>query len=215
MLVRLRYRPGDFIMTGRILADIAPAEAVDDGLRDAVRNCFTAGNGRTPENDIMFLVSELVEIAARALSPGVNDPITAVTCLDWMGAGGAEFARRKLPSAVRVDKNGAARVIALPVDFPRFVELGFGRLRPYVAADVMASLHFLRVIGEVAAQCRCRDQVDALGDEASRLSQMVAIKLEGVDRDSVQRRYGELEALLARGLDGIHAGEAEWLGGRG
>lgn len=214
VLVRLRYRPGDFIMAGRILADVAPAAALDDDLGGALRDCFTAGNGRTPENDIMFLVSELVEIAARALSPGVNDPITAVTCLDWLGAGGSEFARRRLPHPVRTDDDGVARVIALPVDFARFVEMSFGRLRAYVAADMIASLHFLRVMGEVAAECRCYDQVDVLRDETARFSDMVERKLDGADLHVVQRRAAELKALLARGLDGIHDGQAEWLGGR-
>jgi uncharacterized membrane protein len=214
VLVRLRYRPGDFIMAGRILADITPADAVDDDLAEALRDCFTVGEGRTPENDIMFLVSELVEIAARALSPGVNDPITAVTCLDWIGAGGSEFARRRLPHPVRVDDDGVSRVIALPVDFERFVELSFGRLRLYVAADMIASLHFLRVIGEVAAECRLHDQVEVLREEASRFLDMVERKLEGADLDVVKRRAADLEALLARGINGIEDGQVEWLGGR-
>ncbi len=213
MLVRLRYRPGDFIIAGRILADISPADAVNDDLCEAVRGCFTTGNKRTPENDIMFLVSELVEIAARALSPGINDPMTAVTCLDWIGAGGTEFARRKLPHPVRLDDDGVARVIALPIDLERFVELSFGRLRHYVAADMIASLHFLRIIGEVAAECRRRDQVDFLRDEVARFESMVEGKLEGSDLNVVQRRIAELNSLLSRGIDGIHEGQAEWLGG--
>ncbi len=214
VLVRLRYRPGDFVMAGRILADITPAGAIDDDdLSEAVRDCFSTGKKRTPENDIMFLVSELVEIAARALSPGINDPITAVTCLDWLGAGGTEFARRKLPHAARVDDEGAARVIALPVDFARFVELSFGRLRHYVAADPIAALHLLRVIGEVAAECRHREEVDTLQEEVVRFADMVEHRLEGADRDAVLRRVVELQDLLSRDLDGIHAGQAEWLGG--
>jgi len=213
VLVRLRYRPGDFIMRGRILADVAPANAANDDLRDAVRGCFFTGKKRTPENDIMFLVSELVEIAARALSPGVNDPMTAVTCLDWIGAGGTEFARRKLPHPVRVDNGGVARVISLPVNFARFVELSFGRLRHYVAADMIAALHLLSVIGEVAAECRRPDQVDVLRDEVARFAGMVERKLEGADLHAVQRRVAELQALLARGPDDIHEGQAEWLGG--
>ncbi len=213
VLVRLRYRPGDFVMAGRILADITPAGAIDDDLSKALRDCFSTGKKRTPENDIMFLVSELVEIAARALSPGVNDPITAVTCLDWLGAGGSEFARRKLPRSVRVDDEGAARVIALPVDFERFVELSFGRLRHYVAADPIAALHLLRVIGEVAAECRRREEVDGLQEEVVRFADMVEHRLQGADRDAVLRRVAELQELLTRDLDGIHAGQAEWLGG--
>ncbi|MGJ3627243.1 DUF2254 family protein [Sphingomonas sp. MMS24-JH45] len=56
--------------------------------------------------DLRFLIDELVEIAARALSPGVNDPFTANSCLDWLGAAMSDLARRDLPSRLRA---GAAR----------------------------------------------------------------------------------------------------------
>ncbi|HVF83278.1 MAG TPA: DUF2254 domain-containing protein [Sphingomicrobium sp.] len=213
VLVRLRYRPGDFVMYGRGLADIAPPGHWSDQQTEALQDCFTVGNKRTPEHDLMFLVSELVEIAARALSPGVNDPMTAVTCLDWLGAGGTEFAIREMPQAVRQDDTGVARLIADPDSFAFFVDRGFGRLRQYASADVIAALHWLRVVGELAASCRTPDQINVLQKEATLFREQAAASLGGPDGRKVDQRAEELQALLARGIRKIDAAQTDWLGG--
>lgn len=213
VLVRLRYRPGDFVMAGRGLVDVAPAEGWTDEQGDALKACFTVGAKRTPDHDLMFLVSELVEIAARALSPGVNDPTTAVTCLDWLGAGGTEFAIRELPAPIRTDDDGVPRVIAAPDDFAFFVDRSFGRLRDYAASDKIAGLHFLQVIGEVAAACRKPDQIDTLRAEAARLAELAADKLEGPSARELADRAARLQQMLSHGVGDIDAEQADWLGG--
>ena len=211
-IIRLRYRPGDFVTTGSPLADVAASDW-DDAASEALQRCFTVGRKRTPESDLMFLVSELVEIAARALSPGVNDPMTAITCIDWLGAAGAEFARRRLPQAVRVDDEGNPRIIAKPDDFACFVESGFGRLNQYAARDVVTSLHLLRVLGELSAACRLQAQVDILSTQAARFAEFADDLLQGVGARAVRLRAAQLRTLLTKGVDGIEAEEADWLNG--
>jgi uncharacterized membrane protein len=213
VLIRLRYRPGDFVMEGRGLADIEPCGEWSDKCNEELRTCFTVGAKRTPEHDLMFLVSELVEIAARALSPGVNDPMTAVTCLDWLGAGGTEFATRELPGAVRLDKEGTPRLITSPDDFGYFVDRSFGRLRQYAARDTIAALHLLRVLGEVAAACRRPDQIDVLRAETSRFAELALEQLDGPNGRAVQERATALQSLLSHGVGQIDARQADWLGG--
>ena len=213
VLIRLRYRPGDFVMEGRGLADMAPLDSWSDERDHELRACFTVGAKRTPEHDLMFLVSELVEISARALSPGVNDPMTAVTCLDWLGAGGTEFAIREMPGAVRSDKEGTPRLITSPDDFGYFVDRSFGRLRQYAAADTIAAMHLLRVVGEVAAACRRPDQIDVLRAETSRFVELAAEQLDGPNAREVQARAAALQSLLSRGVGQIDSRQADWLGG--
>ena len=92
--VRLALRTGDFVHPGVALA------WVDGGLTDDVRrrvlSAFATGTSRTTTQDIEFSVDELVEIALRALSPGINDPFTAITCLHWITAGLASLGGRDL-----------------------------------------------------------------------------------------------------------------------
>ncbi len=196
-VIELYYRPGDFISAGRTLADVAPAGDWDEDRSDRLRGCLTVGKKRTPENDLLFLVSELVEIAARALSPGVNDPMTAVTCLDWLGAGGAEFARRKMPDPVRVDEAGCPRVIVRPDQFSTFLAEGFSRLRNYAAGDAIASLHFLDVIDILSGACPRREQIDALLAETKLMIEQSEGQLAGPALRAVQGRGKLLEAALS------------------
>ena len=72
------------------------------------------GNSRTPRQDVCCAVDELVEVAVRALSPGINDPFTAVACIDRMTAALSRLLQRSLPSPYRYDKHNCLRVIAQP-----------------------------------------------------------------------------------------------------
>lgn len=195
-IIQLLYSPGDFVSAGRVLANVAGANGWDEPNSNALRECFTIARKRSPESDLMFLVSELVEIAARALSPGINDPVTAVTCLDWLGAGGAEFARREMPDAVRADDQGIARVISQPIDFSSFIEGGFGRLRHYVAKDAIASVHMLHVLGELSAACHSASQIELLRGHAVQLIELTGEQIGGADARIVTNAAHRLFARL-------------------
>ena len=62
------------------------------------------GKDRTPKQDIAFAIRQLVEVALRALSPGVNDPFTAVECINRLGEGLCIVVRRQRPLAYRFDR---------------------------------------------------------------------------------------------------------------
>ncbi len=194
LIVRLNYRPGDFVHCGRPLMQAAPVARAEQAA-DALRAAYSIGVKRTPLDDLDFLVSELVEITARALSPGVNDPETAITCLDWLGAGASTFAQRQIPSPYRCDREGAVRVIACPDSFERFMARAFGRPRQYVAADVIACGHMLSVLATVSADCRTDEQREVCRQEARRLVEAARSKL---DRAEVESFAPERLAMMAQ-----------------
>lgn len=177
LLLRLEYRPGDFIHRGRIFAHVWAAAGCEEQTRDSIANAFTVGSERTPVQDTRFLFDELVEVGARALSPGINDPFTAIACLDWLGAGLSEVARRVVPNPLRSDDRGEVRVIAVPLDFAGFVWLAFGRFRPYLACDRNAAAHALATLERVAADCDDLMRIAALRAEADALGQLARERL--------------------------------------
>lgn len=186
LTIELHHGPGDYMLRGQALMSVRSAHVIDDATRRALRHSFSIGNSRTPAQDMYFLVDELVEIAARALSPGINDPYTAMTCLDWLAAATAELGRRHVPSAQRVDKHGTVRVIAHPESFAAFVDRGFGRMRQYLARDMNAAAHTfdsLAVAGRMSVRAECRH---ALVREASKLLMLVEDELHGPSRDTAR-----------------------------
>lgn len=214
LLLRLLYQPGDFVHVGRTLVEAWPAERCDDDTAHRLGQAFAIGSRRTATQDLRFLIDELVEIAARALSPGVNDPFTAVTCLDWMGAALSDLASRSLPSHLRVDDDGALRVIAHPVTFEALLDRSFGALAQYCAGDMVAALRYLRVLGEVSLDCPDDGRLTSLAAYADRLEQLAEVALSGYNFLQVRERARELHRVLVEPDYRRRVRDsASWLGG--
>lgn len=138
--------PGSFVSHTSPLVLAKPSTLVDDAAVRGVRASFVLGARRTPQQDVLFLVKQLAEVAIRALSPGVNDPFTACYCIDWFGAALKKLAGRETPNRYRFDDQGVLRVVAEPTAFEDFVDAMFGQLRPYAQADRTAALHLLHAM---------------------------------------------------------------------
>lgn len=193
LLVSVAVTPGQFVYAGRPIAHCAPGGGVTDKTANAIRSNWAIGSSRTPDQDLMFLIDELVEIAARALSTGVNDPYTAMTCTDWLTAAAAQLARRHTPSPYRLDPQGKLRVIAPTGGFGVHLDRGFGRLRPYAAGDVNAAVHFLSSIALLAGECRSDEQADFVSREAEALFDLACQQHDGASLDRI-----ELQMALTR-----------------
>lgn len=214
LVLRLRYQPGDFVHAGRALIVACPAERCDDEASRALADAFAVGSQRTALQDLRFLIDELVEIAARALSPGVNDPFTAITCLDWLGAAMSDLSGREIPSHLRQDKDGALRVIAHPQGFADFLDRSFGALAQYCAGDRVAALSFLGSLGEVAIACDDRDRLCVVGKHIDRLANLAERKLESANSQVVVDRANILrEALHRPDYKRRLRDDVSWLGG--
>jgi uncharacterized membrane protein len=150
VVLRLLRRPGDFIAAGRPLLEVSPASAAEPHLTTDCNAAFAVGRQRTPLQDLRFAIDELVEIASRALSPGVNDPFTAIACVDWLGAALSELALRGGADEVVCDGNGKPRLIAGSLHFEDYLASSFGQLRSYVAQDPNARARTLATLFEVA-----------------------------------------------------------------
>ena len=159
LVVRVNRVPGDFVAERQILARVWPASALaDSDIESTVQGAYAIGSQRTKPQDVMFLVNELVEIAARALSPGTNDPYTAMSCLDWLTASLNRLARRRMPSPIHRDGDDVLRLWVPVFDFETLANAIFDQLRCYFATDVNAAIHMLDRLGE------CGEFVGRAGD---------------------------------------------------
>jgi uncharacterized membrane protein len=135
LVLRIEARPGRFVWDKQALLSTYPGQAVSDGVADQLRSAFVLGAERTPEQDLEFSVRRIVEIAQRALSPGINDPTTALYCIDRLGETFARLAEREIPSAVRVDENGRVRVLTETAALEQLACPAFIAVARYGSAD--------------------------------------------------------------------------------
>ena len=201
LVFRLERMPGEFLYDGEVIALAAPRQLVRGDVCANARESWSIGRQRTPEQDLLFLVDELVEIAARALSTGVNDPHTANTCVDWLAAAAAKSAQGRQPSRFRVDTEGRLRVVSAPVDFRMQIDRGFGQLRPYLAGDVSAAVHALAKIASVAESCHSEDQRKNLSAEIDALGSLAMTSHRGPSLRRIEEAFQAARmALLERPL---------------
>ena len=150
VVIRLERRPGQYVVATRPLALVWPGNRVTDQLMDLVNSAFALGNQRTSGQDVEFAVNQLVEIAIRALSPGVNDPFTAMTCVDRLGSALFRLAQRDMPSPYRHDTQEHLRIIAPVFTFPDVTDAAFNQIRQYGSSSAAVTIRLLETIAVVA-----------------------------------------------------------------
>lgn len=150
VVIRLERLPGHYVVAGCSLMRVWPGGRVTDSLVERANAAFALGNQRTSTQDIEFAVTQLVEIALRALSSGVNDPFTAITCVDHLASALSRLAVREMPSPYRHDHRGRLRVIAPAATFPEVTGVAFNQLRQQARANAAVTIRLLETIIVVA-----------------------------------------------------------------
>ncbi len=210
LVVRLKRRPGQFVVAGQTLATVSPNQRMTEETIAALEAAFTFGHERTPGQDIEHSVNKLVEIAVRALSPGLNDPFTAIACIDHLGAALCRLASRDLPPhwhrGSQRDPNrgpdrpeGAACRLMIPVvAFPAIANTAFDQIRQYGRSSVAVTLRLLETICVVAPFAKRPEDVAALQRQADMIARGSRQGLpESEDRLAVEERYRAAKQALS------------------
>jgi len=202
VVIRVERRPGHYVVATRPLALVWPGNRVTDQLIDSVNSAFALGNQRTSGQDIEFAVNELVEIAIRALSPGVNDPFTAMTCVDRLGSALCRLAQQDVPSPYRYDAQDQLRVIAPVFTFPDVTDAAFNQIRQYGRTSTAVTIRLLETIAEVAGSVHRSEDRVALLRHARMIARGAGGGLpEDEDRQEVEKRFQSANRLLSEARD--------------
>ncbi|QXQ08282.1 DUF2254 domain-containing protein [Sphingosinicellaceae bacterium] len=145
--IDLLVRPGDFVFPG---APIARAEPEVDGIYAAIRRATALGGQRVSRADLEYPVRQLVEIAVRALSPGINDPHTAISVLDRMGATLCTIAPRHLQTGITL-KNGALALRTPATSYDGLSDVMFNMIRQNAAGSPAVLIRIIEVLAAVAS----------------------------------------------------------------
>lgn len=196
LLLRLNYAPGQFIIQGSDLVTVCPQERVNQKLAQQLNDVFILGNERNEQQDIEFPINQLVEIALRAISPGINDPFTAIRCIDQLSAGLSLLAQRNFPSPYRYDRSNNLRIIAHPLTFADLTDAAFNQIRQYSTKDVSVTIRLLEAIARIAPYTRDQKQQAALLRHAHKIFQGSQQEVLEADRKDIEKRYQAAVQLL-------------------
>jgi uncharacterized membrane protein len=190
IIIRLELRAGNYVLELGKLASLWPREKINQELINKIIETFIIGNDRTYEQDPEFAFDQLVEIAIRALSPGINDPITAIMCIDRIASALSQLAQRKFPSPYVYNKNDKLCVISTPITFSDITNAAFNQIRQYGRSSAAVTIHLLEVIGEIAAYVKRDEDRETLIRHADMIMRGSEDGLpEQLDRRDVKARY--------------------------
>ncbi|MDD5701798.1 MAG: DUF2254 domain-containing protein, partial [Dehalococcoidales bacterium] len=149
LIFKIQFNPGQFVPWKGRLVSAWPAEHVGEKLAESIQKAFTIGDERTTEQDVEFSIERLAMIAVRALSPGINDPYTAIICIKWLGVMLSQLAEHSSLPSYHYDKNAKLRIVTNPVLFSAFADAAFNEIR-YSASSPVIFIQLLDVIDLVS-----------------------------------------------------------------
>ncbi|QKJ18213.1 DUF2254 domain-containing protein [Microbacterium hominis] len=170
-------------------AGAASADAERAGIDARILDAFSAAYERTPSQDIGFGLRQLGDVAAKALSPGVNDPTTAVHALGHITALLGDLAEIDEPPAAWGDDDGRPRLIPAGDTFDDLVEVGLQQVRRYGAGDADVAERLLRAVDDLGWRLHRPGQRAVLTAQLHRIEASIA----RADYDDTEReRYARL-----------------------
>lgn len=126
LVLRMEYGIGQFVAEDTTL--ISSTKSIDEDSTVTLNSFFHIYSYRTIEQDVGYGIRQIVDIALKALSPGVNDTTTAINCIDYLAIIVGKIADRKFPTLTRV-KDGEIRVFVKSPSFRNYMEAAFDQIR--------------------------------------------------------------------------------------
>jgi uncharacterized membrane protein len=226
LLLRVQQKPGRFVVQGSELVQVYDLEQLDpipdspdpkdpgspdpetqapeiqapetQALDSQIEQAFVMGSKPTNQQDLEFSINQLVEIAVRALSPGINDPFTAIRCIDQLSATLCQLAQRESPSPYRYDDQKQLRVVVKSLTFADITDTAFNQIRQNGQSSVAVTVRLLEAIAIIASFTHRDSDRTALRRQAEMLDRgsQTAIA-EALDRQDIQSQYLRVMSAIA------------------
>lgn len=201
--LKVEVRQGEFVARGAPLLKVLPMAHIDERMRRKLRSCFVVGSHRTPMQDPLYALQQLVEIAAHALSPGINEPYTALTCVDWISTALCTVVCRELPITAHCDERGRLRLLTRQLGFEEVAGTAFDQIRHSGASDPAILSSLLQSIASLAPNLHRASDRDVLVRHVEWIGQLTPQLAHPGERSRVEQQYQHtLQQLFAWRADG-------------
>ena len=195
-VVRVEVRPGDHVVRGVPVATVWGDDR--EQMAEAVHEFVIVGFERTLEQDAAFGFRQLEDIAVKALSPGINDPVTAAHAVGHMSDLLVRLLDCRLGSSEHRDDNGSVRAVVPDRDLRYYLDLACAQLRRYAAREPSVLMALLRMLRDMAAAARDDGQREEIRRQARLVRSTVSLDLLEEDIEAVV----DMERRVGHALDG-------------
>jgi uncharacterized membrane protein len=194
--IRVERGVGQFVPAGVPLLQVSREDRINPVRTAELMGAFDIGPTRTLQQDVEFGVIQIVDIALRAISPAVNDPSTAISCIDQLSRVLIRWLGRAQPASVLFDPPHVARVFVPWISVDGMLDTAFEQIRHYAATDAAVSLRLLRAIGDIAGTLRQDDTRAKLLERARRVVDGCSERLGEIDTARLKQRLATMERWL-------------------
>ena len=195
-IVRMERGIGEFVVRDTALVSLALQDPLDQETIAALQATFTVSRHRTVDQDAAFGIKQIVDVALRALSPGIIDTTTAVTCVDYLTAILARIAPRQIPSSSRCEE-GELRVIAKGPNFESMLAESFNQIRSIAKGDVVIMSRMIDAFQTLAGLTASPHRRRALLDQVQWTAELAVRTVESShERAMVNARITRVREIL-------------------
>lgn len=204
--VRLGVRPGDHVVAGAPIASAWPVDGDDDlspdALDDALVEAVEIGFERTAEQDAALGLRQLTDIAVKAISPGINDPVTSGHALGYCADLLTRLQGRHLGPQQHTDDSGTPWLVTPDRDLRYYLDLVCAPVRRFGRAEPLVLTALLRMLRDCAVAARDDHQRDSIAEQVSLILDDMSDELLGYDAHSVRDLARRTELALKGDVDG-------------
>ena len=200
--IRVLRRVGQFVPAGVSLLTVSRGDRLSPAMTGDLLGAFDLGPSRTLQQDVEYGVLQIVDIALKAISPAVNDPTTAISCVDQLSRILIRYASREPQDSFLYDPPGVVRVSIPWIGFSGLLESALEQIRMYAKGDVAVSLRLLRALGDIASTTPDPRPRRMLADFGKRVVAGCAERLNEEEIASLRARLINLETWISAEEDG-------------
>lgn len=197
--LHLQRRVGQFVPSGIPIMRASRPERVAPDREHHLNAAFDIGPTRTMQQDVEFGVIQIVDIALRAMSPAINDPSTAISCVDQLSRILILWISRRPPPSHYYAPPHVLRLVVPWIDFDGLLDTAFEQIRHYAAADIAVSLRLVRALGDIASATELAELHIKLVERARRVVAGCSGHLPKDDLHKLQHRLAALESMIGAG----------------
>jgi uncharacterized membrane protein len=201
VVIAVEARPGDHVVRGTPLATVwaagtgsaPPSEGI---LADAVVAAVRIGYERTVEQDAAFGFRQLTDIAVKALSPAINDPVTAAHAVGHVADLLVGLMGRRLGPTLHEDDKRVGRVVVPDRDLTYYLDTVCGPIRRYGRSEPTVLVALLRMLRDAATAARDDQHRDDLGRQVDLIITDLDAQPAGYDTEQVQEMAERVRQAL-------------------